>query len=290
LNKISTRNKKMGKKHMKKTRKIGITICLLSIFMLTLAGNASAYNSSYTHYDYNSTTIPTIDGQYTGGATEYAAGASVGFGTDAVYRDVWGTSGNVQEFMILETMDTTNNATDSYTICYDSTADGGTSPKTDDFKIVITGHGTSAAATWYRGTGTAWAPTSGPASTYFEFKESLATSPTSAVPHYMVEVRVDKQDTTAFGIVVLGMNFAMRVAYNDTHASLAGVVQSWPPAPSTDTNTDTWGYVPYSSEAVPENFSVIIAVTLSSIAVVAGSVLMRKHSKQAKYTPQMNLP
>ncbi len=249
-----------------------IIVCLFAFSILALANSASAYNASYQQTDYTGTTMPTLDGRYTT-SDEYSAGASLGFGTNAVFRDFWASSGNVFENFILETMDTTNDATDQYVICYDSTADGGTAPKTDDFKIVITGHGTSATAAWYRGTGSAWTAVTGPAAAAFDFKESLATSPTSSTPHYMVEVKIDKQSTDPFSITVLGMNFAMRLSYTDAATSN---VQSWPPAPASNDVPDGWGYVPYSMDPVPESLNVGVVLALSSAAVIAGVIIVRK--------------
>jgi hypothetical protein len=261
------------------------TLCILSLLAIAFAGKAAAYNSSFTHTDYQGTNAPTIDGQYTGGSAEYSAAAAVGFGTDAVYRAFWVIVTNVQEFMIIETMDTTNDPNDYYVICYDSAADGTgqNPPQTDDFKIVITGHGTSATQQWYRGTGTTWSSVAAPATAVFNFKESLATSPTSTTPHYMVEMTVDKQDTATFGISIIGINYAMRVSYNDTNTG-SGTVQAWPPSPATDDIPDGWGYMPadISGGTVPEGFSIVIIVALSSIAIVTGSVLLRKHAKTAK--------
>jgi hypothetical protein len=251
---------------------IGLFICIFTLSLLLLAGNAAAYNAAFTHTDYMGSAMPTLDGKYTTNA-EYSAGASLGFGTDGVFRDFWASSGNVFENFIIETMDTTNDQTDTYTICYDSNADGGSTPKTDDFKIVITGHGTSATVAWFKGTGTAWATATTPSATISDFKESLATSPTSSTPHYMVEVKIDKQDTTAFGASIIGMNFAMRIAYTDAST---GTTQAWPPTPATADSPDSWGYVPYSMDAVPESLSIAVILALSSFAVVAGAVLIRK--------------
>jgi hypothetical protein len=251
---------------------VAILVCIFTLSLLAFAGNAAAYNAAYTQTDYTGSTMPTLDGKYTS-MTEYSVGASLGFGTTGVFRDYWASSGNVFENFILETMDTTNDATDAYTICYDSNADGGSTPKTDDFKIVITGHGSSATVAWYKGTGTAWAAAATPATAIFDFKESIGTSPTSSTPHYMVEAKIDKQDTTAFGASIIGMNFGMRLAYTDASTS---TTQTWPPAPATADNPDGWGYVPYSMDAVPESLTLGLVLALSSVAVVAGVVLIKK--------------
>jgi hypothetical protein len=112
----------------------------------------------------------------------------------------------------------------------------------------------------------------------------LSTSPTSNVPHYMVEFRIEKQDTTAFGQVVLGMNFAMCVSYNNT--GTGGGVQTWPPSANIN-NPNTWGYVPYSMSAsdtpVPETVTVSMVLALSTVAVLAGSICLRKKSSLPKF-------
>jgi hypothetical protein len=251
---------------------IAIFVCIFTFSILALAGNAAAYNTAFQQTDYMGSTAPTLDGKYTS-PTEYSAGASLGFGTNAVFRDLWVSSGSVFENFIFETMDTTNDPTDTYTICYDGNADGGSTPKTDDFKIVITGHGSTATIAWFKGTGTAWAAAATPSAAISDFKESLATSPTSSTPHYMVEMKVDKQDTTAFGATIIGMNFAMRLAYTDASTS---TTQAWPTAPATADNPESWGYVPYSMDAVPESLTLGLVLALSSVAVVAGVVLIKK--------------
>jgi hypothetical protein len=251
---------------------VAIFVCIFTLGIIACAGSAAAYNAAFTQTDYMGSTMPTLDGKYTT-LSEYSASAALGFGTNAVFRDYWIYSTSVYENFIFETMDTTNDPTDAYTICYDSTPDGGSAPKTDDFKIVITGHGSSATVAWFRGTGTGWTAAATPATAAFEFKESIGTSPTSSTPHYMVEVKIDKQDSTAFGIAVIGQQFGMRLAYTDASTS---TTQAWPPAPATADNPDSWGYVPYSMDAVPESLTLGLVLALSSVAVVAGVVLIKK--------------
>jgi hypothetical protein len=98
-----------------------------------------------------------------------------------------------------------------------------------------------------------------------------------ATPHYIWEMHIDKTNTAGLGTVAMGYNWASYVAYYDAHAGGYGL-QSWPPSPATADNPNSWGYVPYVFEAAPESFTFGFIVMLSSIAVVASAVLLRKHN------------
>jgi hypothetical protein len=259
-------------------------ICLLSVFVISLAGNAAAYNASFTHSAYLMDTAPIIDGQYT--AAEYSTSASIPFGLNGVSRNGWTMSPVVYATFCIETWDTTNDAGDYWVITFDSTAagaetppNGGTAPQVDDFKLVVTGHD-SPTVQWYKGTGTAWAtitPTGFTDPAVFQQAQSLSASPMYATPHYIWEMHIDKTNIAGLGIAPMGYNWASYVAYYDAHAGGYGL-QSWPPSPASDTNPNSWGYVPYVFEAAPEGFTFGILLVLSSVAVIAGAVLIRKQS------------
>jgi len=259
-------------------------ICILSIFVLALAGNAAAYNAAFTHTCYLMDAAPSINGQYT--AAEYASSASVPFGVNGVSRNGWTFSPSVYATFCIETWDTTNDAGDYWLITFDSTTagaetppNGGTAPQTDDFKLVVTGH-TSPTIQWYKGNGTGWTAIATPSGfsdpAVFAQAQSLSASPMYATPHYIWEMHVDKT-STALGIMPMGYNWASYIAYYDAHAGGYGL-QSWPPSPASETNPNSWGYVPYVMEAAPEGFTFGIIVMLSSIAVVASAVLLRKRT------------
>jgi hypothetical protein len=265
-------------------------ICLLSVLVMALAGTAVAYNSSFTATCYAQDPAPTINGQYT--ASEWAAGATTAFGTNGVFRTCWTMSPTTYASVLIETWDTTNDAGDYFEITFDSTAaggttepNGGTAPQTDDFKIVVTGHDTPALQ-FYKGTGTAWTAIPTPAAftdaAVFQQAQSLSASPMYATPHYIWEMHIDKVNTAGLGMAMMGYNWAQYVAYYDAHAGGYGL-QSWPPSPAADTNPNSWGYVPYSMDAAPEGFSFGILLALSSVAVVAGAVLLRKRSVTPKF-------
>jgi len=102
-----------------------------------------------------------------------------------------GFSTSVFENILVETSDATDDAGDYFEICFDGTPNSGTAPQTDDFRVVITGHGATATIQWYVGTGTAWATTTASVT----WAQSLSTSPKISAPHYILEMQIDKQGT-----------------------------------------------------------------------------------------------
>jgi hypothetical protein len=108
----------------------------------------------------------------------------------------------------------------------------------------------------------------------FAKAEALTTTPKISAAHYVLEIGI-----TAKGDMALGIQWAVRIAYNDAHSGGNGL-QMWPPA-STNTNPATWGYVDYSmsdnpTADVPEGFGFIAIAALTTVAVVAGAFFLRK--------------
>jgi hypothetical protein len=261
--------------------------CILALSSLTFAGNVKGYNASYTHMDYSATANPTVDGQYVLG-DEWGSSGSETFGTNGVWRDEWVLVSSdpltVCENILIETSDATDDAGDYWQICFDGNADGGANPLADDYRVDITGHGATATVQWYKGTGTAWATTTAPAAASFKYAESLSTSPKISAAHYIIEMTIEKTSTD----LPLGQRYALRIAYNDAHAGGNGL-QAWPPAPAAVNVPDGWGYIDYTSGAnptpdvAPESLTIGLVLALSTVAVIGGSVLIRKK-------PLANLP
>ncbi len=269
-------------------KKLIVLLCLLSTVLLTIAGNVAAYNAAFTHNNYMSEATPTIDGQYTYGE-DWAASLVEPFGTNGFFRDEWTMSPSVYYCLIIETADNTNNPGDYWEVTFDSTTageetppNGGTAPQTDDYKIRVTGHGETATVQWYKGSGTGWNPIETPGAALFAYAQSLSSSPKIADPHYILELRIEKT-SNALGTVVMGYNWASYYAYNDANEGGYGL-QSWPPAPASPDVPNSWGYIPYVMSAnpspdVPEGIGIGAVIILSSAAVIAGAVLLRKHQK-----------
>jgi hypothetical protein len=262
-------------------KKLQIAIlCLLSIFVLMFASNVAAYDAAYTHIEHSgAATDPTIDGTYAAGAgSEWVVSLVVPFGTNGYWRDQWSMNNGIHAFLLAETTDGTNDAGDYWELCFDGNADGTTAPQSDDHKVRITGHGASQTVQWYVGTGSAWQTMTAPATESVSFAEGLGASPKIAADHYVLEMAILKSSTD----MPLSIQWAFRVAYNDAATGGNGL-QVWPPS-TTDTNPDGWGYIDYSSDpnpepdVIPEGIGLMAVIALSSVAVIAGSVLLRKRS------------
>jgi len=237
--------------------------------MIASIGTASAFQTGYSNLSYWLANAVTWDGKWTS-ATEWVDAMPSNFGTNAAFREKFDLVTEGETYIvfydtIIESWDNTNDAGDYYEICIDGLMDGGTAPKVDDYKVNIYGHAPTATVQWYKGTGTGWANTTTPAG--FVWGEALASSPTTSANHYSAELKVPKSGIGA------GAEIWVRVAYYDAHAGGYGL-QAWPP---TSANTpDAWGDIPYTTEAIPEGFNFGILAVLSSIAVVAGAICIRK--------------
>jgi len=268
-------------------KKTGIvTSCMLLLLVLAFAGTVSAYNADYTHTNYMSSDKPTADGTYIAD-DEWIASATETFGDNGMFNDEWCMPEGVWACLLIETADATDDAEDQWVICYDSTddggetdPDGGAAPQTNDYKLVITGHGAGATVEWYKGTGTDWElATTTPDSSVFEYGQSLTTTPQMEAEHYVLETCIEKQDTT-MGTVIMGFNWGQFVSYYDADT---GETQQWPPAPASADVPDSWGYIVYEMAAnpeptIPEVTSFAVMLVVSSVAV-AGAVLLRKRKQ-----------
>jgi hypothetical protein len=270
-------------------KKTGIAIfCLLSLFVLGIAGTATAYNAAFQHSLYQGDAAPTVDGKYDLGA-DWAPSGTQTFGTNGIFRDYWVMEPNLL-CLLIETADGTNDAGDYWVICWDSTEsgggtepDGGSAPKTNDYKLVVTGHGTSATVQWFKGTGTAWSTTPvTPAAGVLTQEQWLCPyTPKIGTPHYVLEMSISKTDAS-LGTPLMGYTWATYIAYYD--ASTA-TLQSWPPAPASANVPDSWGFIPYEMGAnptpdLPEGIGFVVMLAVSSVAAV-GAVLLRKRTKIA---------
>ncbi len=286
----STKKKVQNKGERELVKKLRTaTFCILLIFVLSLIGSAAAYNAAFTHTIYQADAPPTIDGTYALGS-EWIASLGTHIGTNGVWRDEWTMSPNFA-CLLIEPADTTNDPGDYWVVCYDSTAeggetppDGGTAPKSNDYKLVVTGHGAIATVQWFKGTGTGWTSAT-PSASLLTQAQSLSSTPLISAPHYVLELYIDKADTS-LGTVPMGYNWAQYVAYYDAHAGGYGL-QSWPPASATPPGSpdvpDSWGYIPYAMGAnptpdIPESLSIIAIISVSTVAI-AGSMFLRRRQR-----------
>jgi hypothetical protein len=261
---------------MKRNVSIALTLATLcGLIIPTIIAAASASAPGYAHTTYSLANAVTLDGQWSG--TEWADTdvTSIG-GTTAMFRSKWYLASmdpiTVSQYIVVEILnDNTNDTNDYYQFCFDGDESGGATPQAGDIRIDIIGHRNMTA---YNGNGASWAPVSAPST--FQWRDSISTSPTSSTPHWICEIMIDK---VSFGI---GADYWLRIAVNDASNSAAGV-RAWPPT-SRDVPND-WGDIPYSSETTPEGISSGIIVLLSSVAMLAGFVTLRKRPRNIKWKP-----
>jgi len=255
-------------------KEIIIAFIILALFALTFTGSATAFNTAYSHMSYPLSNAVTNDGKWTS-TTEWTDGLPTNFGVNAAFRDKYAVVSSdsgfaVNQYIMIETWDNTNNAGDYAQVCIDGDGLSGSAPQTDDYMINITGHTT---ATWFKGTGSGWATTAAPAS--FAWSNSSSSSPTTSANHYVYEINFDKMEIGA------GIEPGMRIAVNDAAVGGYGL-QVWPPATTADVPS-AWGDIPYSADPIPESLNLGLIVALTSVAVIAGSVIFQKRSKIVKF-------
>ena len=149
----------------------------------------------------------------------------------------------------------------------------GAAPQADDFLINQTGH-LAAGLKVYKGTGTGWAEfTTWAVGTDLTVATSVAASPKSATPHWIIEIRFLKT-----GALALGYNNNPRVAVYDASNAAQGVLM-WPPYSDANVpNTYGLGATEYGMN-YPEGLTIGVMVALSSVAVIVSSRYFRKRSR-----------
>jgi hypothetical protein len=251
-----------------------ITLCAL---MISGIGMVSAVNSAFIHTSYMLVTACTVDGKWTS-TSEWSDCQQTMVGTSALFRDKWGMTSSdsgftIDQYWLFENLaDATTDSGDYLELCLDSNMDGGAAPATDDYRVVLT----PTTMTWYKGTGSAWGAMATPAGA--KYSTSVNTSFSSGGAHRIYELYYEKM---ALGV---GAEPAARIAFYDASNTAAGI-NAWPTAASANV-PNAWGDVPYSMDAVPEGFNVGILLALTSVAVIAGAVLVRKRITLPKFITQ----
>jgi hypothetical protein len=252
---------------------------MLSSILLAQPIKASAAGYSMTEaYTVNAVTV---DGKWTS-STEWSdawINLNVG-GTNAIFGYKMDTnSGTYLMSFLLESPYNTTNAADTWTICIDGGAAGGTAPQANDVKIVITGHTTLAV---YVGSGTAWVAASTAQKNAVTWKDSLSTSSYIPYSHWILEVQADKGSLGDWGASAPpdGVYVAM---YSADHAAQGSI--AWPPTPPASTdNPNSWGLIADYAASIPESISIGPILILSSAAMLLGFYLLRKR-QATKLTP-----
>jgi hypothetical protein len=259
---------------MKKALSIVLSAVLL--FSMSAASLVSGAASGYGFTNYQATVTPTIDG--TNSPNEWTdLMIPPNLPATMTFREKWTWPGqtDIWEHILIESLtDTTNDTGDILRVAWDCSANGGSTPQTDDMKIEWVGN-TPSGFHVYKGTGTGWAPYTGSDAALGSsiiISEAKTASPLSSTPHWVIEISVRRSGV--FDVSGAGYAPWVSAAVYDASNAAAGV-QAWPPN-STD-NPNNWAIETGSTEQIPESFTIATIMVLSSFAVVAGIFLLKKH-------------
>ncbi len=233
-------------------RRLNIVIIVLAIcFILATSKPINAQEVGYSHicYQTSSTTLPTINGQW---GSEWNSGFQTTFGTNSNFTDEWylaaSDSSIVYYYLLIETMDTSNETGDFVQICFNGGMTADSAPSSTDFAINFT---SNAVCTWFQGNGVGWTQIATPSLSVFQWSESFSSSPTYSTPHLILEMSLLKTSTALGGSQIIGPEFWMLLQTYDAHFA-GSAVQSWPTVPPSSSEVPkTYGDITYSMGTAP---------------------------------------
>jgi hypothetical protein len=236
-----------------------------------------AAEPGYERIDYNPDVLPTIDGMWTNSTEWELNGEITEIGSDVAFRSVWYMVSfdpiRVDDFFLVEFFgDNTTDAEDYWQICIDGDQSGGGAPAAEDVRVDIVGH---TDLTVYVGDGSGWVEDQAFDTNLFNWSDSIDVSPLNDTAHWILEFRFEK---AALGA---GPTWNFRLAAYDANTS---TLAAWPPT-SPDV-PDEWGVQNYVSEVIPEGFSIIIVVLMSTVAIVVGFYCLRRRPRKESYSSE----
>jgi len=245
---------------------------LCSLCLVSITATVSAQQTGYMVQEYRAMDELIVDGAWPA-AYEWTDAEEKQLDGDlnAIFRikNTFELIGGaiINHYILIEILDdTTNDAGDYIQICLAAanevggTPTGGTTPQTDCLRFDFVGHQASG-FTFYRGDGSAWVENSASWGSDILIADSFGTSPNSATPHLIVEVKIS---AAAFDI---DPELWLRVAAYDESNSGAGV-QAWPTG-SVDVPND-WGLVVSLNEVIPEfaSWMILPMLVTASLAII----------------------
>jgi len=170
-----------------------ILTVLVTCFIFPVLNPVHAQEAGYSHICYTTYTVPTINGQW---SSDWSSGLQTTFGANSVFTDEYYMAAinpsTVYYFLMIETMDNTNDSKDFIQISLDGGMTADSAPTSTDFAINFT---SNAVCTWYQGNGVGWTKIATPASSVFQWGESFGSSPTYETPHLILELSLLKTST-----------------------------------------------------------------------------------------------
>jgi hypothetical protein len=252
----------------KKLMIVSTVLMLCSLLLIVNLGTTKAHEPGYDYVEYDAIRTPTLDGTWTA-SDEWTDAQQLIINPNAIWRTKTVRTGFYQYILVEIFNDTTNDPADNWVVCIDSAHNGGTTPQTDDILIRILGHTTlevyvGNGATWQRDMGANWG---------ISWDDGFVSTPLNSTPHWILEIRWEMD-----GWLILGQPpHGMFVAESNGGVSYV----SWPPTGQTaENNPSKWGTMTaYTGTTIPEGFSLVAIVMLSSAAAIVGFRYLRKHPK-----------
>ncbi|MGA3061507.1 MAG: hypothetical protein ABSD92_14225, partial [Candidatus Bathyarchaeia archaeon] len=120
--------------------KVSLILTVLVIcFIFPVLKPVHAQEAGYSHMCYTTSTAPTINGQW---SSDWSSGLQTTFGSNAVFTDEWYQAAinptTVAYYLIIETMDNTNDSKDFIQISLDGGMTADSAPTSTDFAINFT--------------------------------------------------------------------------------------------------------------------------------------------------------
>lgn len=249
-------------------------ILLFCILMLMNIVTIRAAEPGYERTDWNPDVLPTVDGMWTNSTEWELNGETTEIGNDVAFRSVWYMVSmdpiQVDDYFLVEFFsDNTTDAEDYWQICIDGDQSGGSAPAAEDVRLDIVGH---TDLTVYVGDGSEWVEDPAFDTSVINWMDTMNVSPMNDTSHWILELHFVK---AALGA---GPYWNFRLAAYDANTS---TLAAWPPT-SPDV-PDEWGVQNYQSAVIPEGFSIIVVVLMSTVAIVVGFYCLRKRSGTESY-------
>jgi len=244
-------------------------LMLCSLLLLMNLGTAKAHALGYDFQVYDAVRTPTIDGMWTT-QDEWTDAGMFQMSPNGVWLIKCTTVGGFKWIWILIEFfsDSTSDVGDYWDVIFDSTHDGGTAPNAGDYRIQPQSHTTSRV---WQGTGV-WTGISSGGYTGTNWANTLGTSPLNGTMHWIFELSIDMGEW----LIPNAPPFGFRTGAWDASTN---TMITWPPGASPDI-PNQWGTLTaYAGTPIPEGFSLIVIVLLSSAAAIVGFRYLRKHPK-----------
>ena len=252
-------------------------VLLFCILMLMNTVTIEAAEPGYERTDWNPDVVPTIDGMWTNSTEWELNGEVTEIGTDVAFRSVWYMVSmdpiQVDDYFLVEFFsDNTTDAEDYWQICIDGDQSDGDAPAAEDVRLDIVGHTDLIV---YVGDGSEWVEDPAFDTSVIWWNNTIDVSPLNDTSHWILELHFVK---AALGA---GPTWNFRLAAYDANTT---TLAAWPPT-SQDVPNE-WGVQNYVGEVIPEGFSIIIVVLMSTVAIIVGFYFLRKRPRTESYSSE----